>query len=696
MVASMSQDNPSRDCGSRPNRLVSEKSPYLLQHAYNPVDWHPWGEEAFSLAKREEKPVFLSIGYSTCHWCHVMARESFEDPEVARLMNEAFVCVKVDREERPEIDQVYMAVCQMMTGRGGWPLTIIITPEKRPFFAATYIPKERRFGVAGMLELVPRIRELWESRRSELQSSADQVVEHLNRPLPPSEGRRLDEATLNEAYRGLADLFDLENGGFGRARKFPAPHNLLFLLRYWLRSKEGYALEMVEATLQAMRLGGIYDHIGFGFHRYSTDASWAIPHFEKMLYDQAMTVMAYAEAFQATGKEEYARTAREILEYVLREMTSPEGCFFSAEDADSEGMEGKFYIWRAEDLRQVLDDEEYRLVFLVFEVREDGNLQGANVLRLRAPLKDASAVLGITERDLLDRMERIRQKLFASRERRVHPSRDEKILTDWNGLMIAALAKAAQILDEPEYARAAGRAADFLLKEMRRPDGRLLHRYREGAGILGNLDDYAFLIWGLIELYEAAFDLRYLKSALELSRDLIEHFWDWDGGFYFTPDDGEALLMRRKEIYDGAAPSGNSVAMLNLLRLARITGEAELEQRAEALASSFSGIVARRPEAHTMLMASLDFALSPSCEVAIAGNLEDPGARDMLRALRSRFLPSMVVILASGEEVSEIAGFTRDLSPAEGKAAAYVCFGYRCRLPTTDPEEMLRLLDGEG
>jgi len=682
----------------KPNRLIFEKSLYLLQHAYNPVDWYPWGDDAFIRAKQDDKPIFLSIGYSTCHWCHVMAHESFEDPAVAAAMNDAFICIKVDREERPDIDQVYMAVSLMMTGRGGWPLTVIMTPDKRPFFAATYIPKSGRFGQMGIKELIPTIKDLWKNQRGELLSSADKIMDSLKKTRTgedqekdQTKKQKLDASTLAEAYSGLSRAFDFQNGGFGQAPKFPTPHNLLFLLRYWLRSRDASAIQMVETTLEAMRMGGIFDHIGFGFHRYSTDAEWFIPHFEKMLYDQAQLIIAYAEAYQATKKEEYARTASETIEYVLIAMTSSEGGFYSAEDADSEGEEGKFYLWTADELKQLMDKGEYSLFTKVFDIQDAGNFEkGRNILHMRASIEDTASVIGMPIEKLRSKLEAIRQRLFAAREKRVHPAKDDKILTDWNGLMIAALAKAAQILDEPRYAEAAKNAADFVLQRMRRSDGRLFHRYKDEAGIIGNLDDYAFLIWGLIELYEAIFDVRYLKAALELNRDMVKHFWDGIvGGLYFTPNDGEPLLVRQKEIYDGAVPSGNSVAMLNLLRLSHLIGDPTFEERADSIVSAFAANVNRQLLGHTMFMCALDFALGPSYEIALVDGQHGEGTDRMLKALRSRFLPNKVVIMVSGEEVHEIAEFTRNLLQLNGKATAYVCIGHSCEMPTNDPEKML-------
>ncbi len=684
---------------SKPNHLISEKSPYLLQHAHNPVDWYPWGDEAFQKALQEDKPVFLSVGYSTCHWCHVMAHESFEDPDVAALMNRAFVCIKVDREERPDIDGIYMAAAMGMTGRGGWPLTIIMTADKKPFFAATYLPKHGRFGQAGLMELIPKIEELWRNNRPELQSSANKITDYLRQnQAAASPSEELNASALRGAYQGLASIFDSQNGGFGTSPKFPTPHNLLFLLRYWRRYNDAESLQMVEATLQAMRSGGIYDHVGFGFHRYSTDSGWLVPHFEKMLYDQALLSLAYTEAHLATGKEEYARTAGEILEYVLRDMTSEQGGFYTAEDADSEGEEGRFYLWTAAELKELLEKDEFNLAIRIFELYENGNFEGGrNIIRQRSSFPDAAAVLKRSEQELRDRWELIRLKLFAARDKRIRPLRDEKVLTDWNGLMMVALCRAAQALHEPRYAAAAQKAADNLLKEMRTPEGRLLHRYKDGPGIQGNLDDYAFLIWGLIDLYETVFDARYLQAALELNGSMLEHFWDdVSGGLFFSPDDGDDVLVRRKEIYDGAIPSGNSVAMLNLLRLSHLSGRADAEEKAHALSQAFASTAIGQPLGHTMLMCALDFALGPSFEVAVVGARDDAATSRLLHALRSRFLPNKVVILVSGAEIRQMVEYTRGLSQQDGKATAYVCSGHSCQMPTTDPDRLLQLLDDPG
>lgn len=691
----------------RTNRLIREKSPYLLQHAYNPVDWYPWGKEAFEKAGRENKPIFLSIGYSTCHWCHVMEKESFEDGDVAGLMNDAFVSIKVDREERPDIDSVYMTVCQMMTGSGGWPLTIIMTPEKKPFFAATYLPKETRFGRAGMKQLIPRIKGLWEYNREEALTSADKLTSILETTSIEPNGEQLTEGTLEIAYRQLSRNFDGQYGGFSHAPKFPSPHNLMYLLRYWRRTGDEWALKMVEITLQNMRSGGIYDHLGFGFHRYSTDHRWLVPHFEKMLYDQALLAMAYIEAYQATGSKDYEETAREIFTYVLRDMTAPEGGFYSAEDADSEGEEGRFYLWRAEEINQALTKEETELVAKVFTIQRQGNFReeatgaetGKNIPHITRPLTALAKEVGMSSGRLKERLEAAREKLFEVREKRVHPHKDDKILTDWNGLMIAALAKGAQAFHEPAYGDAARRAAEFMLSKMCDSNRRIRHRYRDReAAIPAFLDDYAFLSWGLMELYEATFDPDFLRRAIEFNDVMLEHFWDHEnGGFYFSADDAEGMLVRKKELYDGAIPSGNSVALLNLLRLSHLVGNSQYEEKAAHLLRAFSKTIAEAPFAYTQFMAALDFSLGPSSQVVIVGNARSRDTMTMIETLHGSFIPDKVVMFRSTEEkdpdIIRLAEYSRDLDSIEGKATAYVCRDFRCDLPTTDAKQMLTLLN---
>ncbi len=678
----------------KPNHLIDEKSPYLIQHAYNAVDWHPWGEAAFEKARAENKPIFLSIGYSTCHWCHVMERESFEDQKVGSLMNEAFIAVKVDREERPDIDAIYMQVAMTLNGQGGWPLNVLIMPDGKPFFAATYIPKEDRFGRAGLLTLIAKIQEIWRTDPSRILATANQISDALTTSKTNGSDSILDENTLIKAYQQLSERFDSVHGGFGTAPKFPSPHNLMFLLRYWLRSKDGHALAMVESTLQAIRQGGIYDHIGFGFHRYATDTLWLLPHYEKMLYDQAMLAMAYTEAFQITRNPDYEQTAREIYIYLLRDMTDSQGGFYTAEDADSEGEEGKYYVWSEAEIRELLTNEEADFVAHHYNFSPDGNFideatrkrTGTNIPHLTQPLGTFAP-----------QWETIRQKLFDERETRIHPFKDDKILTDWNGLMIAALAKSTQVFNEPQFTAAAIKAAEFILNTLQDENGRLLHRYRNGeAAIQATLNDYVFLIWGLLELYEATSIIYYLENAIQLQDQLIAHFWDSDhGGFYMTADDGERLISRPKEIYDGAIPSGNSVAMLNLLRLGRITANAQYETYAAALSDTFANTVSLAPTGYTQLLSGINFSIGPALEIVIVGDPETPDTQAMLAAIRGVYLPNKVVVVRPpGDDaaINKFAEYTRHHQMVDGKATAYVCMNYFCQQPTTDINTMLSMV----
>lgn len=689
------------DGGPEWNSLVFEKSPYLLQHAANPVDWYPWGDEAFERAAREGKPVFLSVGYSTCHWCHVMEEESFEDPEVAALMNASFVCVKVDREERPDVDQLYMSAVQAMTGSGGWPMTVFLTPERVPFFAGTYFPKNGRGGRPGLIELLPRIAQAWNTDRAGIVASSRRILAFLEQQTGGGAGEIQGDSLLSRAYHELDRRFDSAEGGFGDSPKFPVPHNLRFLLRYWDRSGDDQALVIVRRTLDAMRDGGIWDHVGFGFHRYSTDRKWLVPHFEKMLYDQALIALAYLEAYQITSDPTYAQVARDIFTYVQRDLTSPEGAFYSAEDADSEGEEGRFYLWRPEETIAILGEADAALWNRLHDITPAGNFVDphsggrGSIPHLERPLADWAKEIGTSEKDLAARLEAARAKLLAARERRSRPFRDDKVLTDWNGLMIAALSVGAQVLDEPRYAEDARRAADFLLDHLRDDRGRLLKRWRHGeAGLEAALEDHAFLAWGLIELYEATFDPRYLAEARQLARAMIERFGDRpNGGFFLAAEDRADLLVRPKEVYDGAIPSGNSVAALVLLRLGLMTGDVAMEREGSRVPRAFAADLGRSPSAHCQMLLAVDFLLGPSYEVVIAGESEDTGTRTMLRELRRPFLPRKVVVLRpSGHEGDRIAALASDVenhASLGGRATAYVCRNFACRAPTTDPEEML-------
>jgi uncharacterized protein YyaL (SSP411 family) len=694
----------------RPNRLINEKSPYLLQHAYNPVNWYPWGDEAFEKAAKEDKPIFLSIGYSTCHWCHVMEHESFEDLDIAKLMNDTFISVKVDREERPDIDNLYMNVCQAITGGGGWPLTIFLTPEKKPFYAGTYIPKEPRFDQPGLNKLIKAIDNMWHTQRSELISSAENVITTLKNSVTTTHGNDLEDKILNSAFKQLSNRYEPEFGGFGTAPKFPEPHILMFLLRYWHRTGELQALKMVENTLIKMRQGGIFDHIGFGYHRYSTDRHWLVPHFEKMLYDQALLAMAYIECYQATSNDFYKDVASEIFEYVLRNMRSEDGGFYSAEDADSEGEEGKFYTWSLDELKNVLNRSELEFINRVFNVEEYGNFidfvqrkkTGRNILHLIESKEKLSQYFGFSKKQFSAKLERIRKKLFSARESRKHPHKDDKILTDWNGLMIAALAKGGQAFNDLKLTNAAIKSMKFILDNLHKSENRLLHRFRDGeAAIPGFLNDYSYLTWGLIELYETTFDKQYLKFAEDLTNYILEHFKDFkNGGLYFTSDENEELILRNKESYDGALPSGNSIAFNNLIRLSRLTANHIYEESAYELVRGISQIVKRAPVAHTMLLSGYDFVYGRSYEILIEGDLKNKDTQKVINTLRNNFIPNKIVHLNYNPKSKADANDILFKLPDPGKQqktkskepVIYICENYSCQKPTTDITEALKQL----
>jgi uncharacterized protein YyaL (SSP411 family) len=702
-----SHGNPANAVAEFTNRLVNEKSPYLLQHAHNPVDWYPWCEGAFEKAREENKPIFLSIGYSTCHWCHVMERESFSDPEVAAKLNEAFVCIKVDREERPDIDSIYMNICQILTGNGGWPLSIFMTAEQKPFFAGTYIPKTSRHGMIGLIELIQRIRDFWQNNRNELLDSADQIASFFRQAMAVEGQGELGETVLDFAFSELAQAFDERHGGFGQTVKFPTPHNFLFLLRYWYRTKNTQALAMVEKSLHAIRRGGIYDHVGFGIHRYTTDSGWLVPHFEKMLYDQAQLSMVYIEAFQAVGDALYTRTAKEILTYVLRDLTLQEGGFYCAEDADSEGEEGKFYLWTHQEIQDALSKAQADLAIRTFNIAPNGNFvdqttgkkNGLNILHINKPIADLAADTHTAESTFLKHLDQAREILLNARRQRPRPYRDDKILTDWNSLMIVALAKAARVFDEPAYTAHAVKTFDFIQKHLQTGDGRLLHRLHENdAGIEGNLNDYAFFTWAAIELYETTFETRYLQAAIE-SNQIVQtlFFDDEDHFFYLAPDDSDQeLLVRPKEIFDGATPAGNSVVIYNLLRLARLTGNAQLEELASKTEKAIAAVVRKSPSAFTQLLIGLEFQTGPSYEIIIVGNSQSQDTQKMIKALNQQYLPNSVVLFKPAEVkspgITRLAPFIEYYQPINSKATAYVCQNLICMPPTTSIDEMLEML----
>lgn len=684
------------------NHLQDEKSPYLLQHADNPVDWYPWGDEAFEKAKKEDKPIFLSIGYSTCHWCHVMAHESFQDPEIGKIMNQTFVSVKVDREERPDIDSVYMAACQMITGTGGWPLTIIMTPDLKPFFAGTYFPKDSGSRGSGLRDIILNVDDLWNNRKDELQKSAEELTFSLQQLSKIKSGPELDENTLKTAYQSLKENFDDEFGGFGNHQKFPTPHHLLFLLRYWKMTDDMNALNMVEKTLDAMVQGGIYDHLGFGFHRYSVDRQWIQPHFEKMLYDQALLVIVYTEAYQATGNKRYRETAQEVLEYLMRDMRSSLGGFYSAEDADSEGEEGKFYLWTASEIKKILGPEDGELFSHIYNVNNDGNFKeeatgfqtGKNVLYRTNNWEDLSSQLEITSEELWWKMESAREKLFTARQERIHPHKDDKILTDWNGLTIAALAIAGRVYKRKDYIMAASNTLNFILSNLKIND-QLMHRWRQkDAAVNANLDDYAYLIWGLLEMYQTTFQAEYLKIAIDFNQKLMDHFWDKkEGGFYFTADFVPQVLVRQKEAYDTALPSGNSVQMLNLERLYSLTGNNEYRKISRAMEKNFSGIINSSPPAFTMFLSAITHKIGPSFNIVIVGdkNLEDTSL--MLKNLQEQYLPNCVLIFNSGDEnLKKIIKNMEDKIMINNNITAYVCGDGTCYPPVNTLKELLDIV----
>jgi uncharacterized protein YyaL (SSP411 family) len=665
------------------NLLIYEKSPYLLQHAHNPVDWHPWGPEAFEKARREDKPIFLSIGYSTCHWCHVMERESFENEDIANVMNGNFINIKVDREERPDVDQIYMNAVQGMAGSGGWPLSAFLTHDLEPFWGGTYFPPESRWGRPGFKDILLEISKLWKTDRKRLAESGKEVAAALQaRNRASANGLTLSEETLRRAFHAFADLYDPRDGGFGGAPKFPRSETVSLLFRIYRRTGEKKALEMATHTLNRMARGGMYDQLGGGFHRYSTDSRWLVPHFEKMLYDNALLARAYLEAFQIEGDPMWEGLARETLDYVLRDMTAPEGGFYSAEDADSEGEEGKFYVWSETELKPLLNDEEFQAVKEHFQVTPNGNFEGHTIFsfktetswatRSASPLKDAM------------------KKLFDAREKRIHPHKDDKVIASWNGLMIGSLAYAAQVLGEERYRKAAQKAADFVISKMW--DGKTLkRRYRDGdVRFDGSLDDYAFLISGLLDLSETDFNPKWFAAALALQKRSDELFWDAEeGGYFFTAAGDPTLIARSKDIYDGAVPSGNSVAALNLLKLYDFTLDETFRQKAESLQKAFSGFVSSHPQASPALLLAVDYATDDAKEIVVAGRAEDEKRRSLITSIHRLFLPNKVMTVSDPSGHKSEVPLAADKMEVAGQPAIYLCQGHACRKPATRLEEVL-------
>ncbi|HZG63033.1 MAG TPA: thioredoxin domain-containing protein [Rubrobacteraceae bacterium] len=675
------------------NRLGQETSPYLLQHKDNPVDWYPWGEEAFERARGEDKPVLLSVGYSACHWCHVMERESFEDEETARLMNEHFVNIKVDREERPDVDSIYMSAVQAMTRHGGWPMTVFMTPDGAPFYGGTYFPPIPSRGMPSFKQLLNSLADAYENRRDEVLTSAENVREYLqtatSASVPPTE---LSEGLLNDAASALVGEVDNRFGGFGGAPKFPQAMNLELLLRHYKKTGDRGALSGLELTCRQMANGGIYDQIGGGFARYSVDAYWLVPHFEKMLYDNAQLSRLYLEAYQATGEEFYLRIAEETLDYVARDMTAPEGGFYSAEDADSEGEEGKFYVWTPAEIEAVLQPEEARLATRYWDVTEQGNFEGKNILHVPRPSEAVAGEFGISPEELWEKIREIRPKLYAKREERVRPGRDEKVLAAWNGLMLRAFALAARVTGREDYRRIAVENASFLLEKLV-VDRRLRRSYKDGrARFNGYLEDYACVADGLVELYEATFETRWLREAASLADAVLELFWEEEEGvFYDTAADHEKLVTRPRDVYDSAAPSGNSVAVDVLLRLSVLLDREDYRSRAETVLNGLSGAMSRVPGGFGRLLSALDFYLASPYEVAVILPAGTPGADNaLLRAVYSHYLPNKVVVgrVEDDEEAGRLIPLLADRPTRGGEPTAYVCVNHACQYPTTGPEEL--------
>jgi uncharacterized protein len=686
------------------NRLIEEKSPYLLQHAENPVDWYAWSDEAFERAKNENKPVFLSVGYATCHWCHVMAHESFENEEVARLLNETFINIKVDREERPDIDNTYMTVCQLLTGQGGWPLTIVMTPDKKPFFAATYIPKVTRFNRLGMKELIPKISKAWKEERNKVLHSANRITSGFKETLNLKKGDTPGQKIIKQTRDILGQRFDPVHGGFNSKPKFPSPHNLLFLLQFGNSYSDNKAAEMAHLTLDKMRLGGMFDHIGFGFHRYSTDSEWLLPHFEKMLYDQALLMLAYTEAARNSGDSFYRDTVYQIADYVFECLTSDLDGFFSAEDADSEGEEGKFYIWTTDEIQSVLSEEDFQLFFSLYNLEDEGNFKdestgqknGTNIPHLKKRFSDLASDLQMEENHLVQRVDSIRKKLKTHRDSRIRPLLDDKVLTDWNGLMIAALSRAGFYFSDPRLIEPAENAWKFISRHMISTDGKLYHRFREGdTAIQGMADDYAFLIWGLLELYQATSEPGYLKHALSLNETFLEQFRDKEsGGFYFTPDENEELLGRQKEIYDGAIPSSNSVAAMNLIRLGRLTGETELEDKAEEIFQSFSSFIEESPASATHAIHAFMTAVQPAAELVVCGRSDEPEVNNMIQTFLLTIEKPFVFHQkneTNNDELSALVPWLADF-PVSDTPTAYLCHQFKCEKPVHSAGELKKLI----
>jgi len=681
------------------NRLSRETSPYLLQHAHNPVDWYPWSPEAFERARREDKPVLLSVGYSACHWCHVMERESFEREEIAALMNELFVNIKVDREERPDVDQIYMQAVQSMTGHGGWPMTVFLTPDGVPFYGGTYFPPEDRHGLPAFPRLIQAVAEAYRSRRGEVVESGRQLIEAMKQHerLRQSASLLTDDILMT-AYQALAQEFDEREGGVGQAPKFPQPMNWEFVLRFWKRTGNPRALDMARLTLTKMARGGMYDQLGGGFHRYSVDAHWLVPHFEKMLYDNAQLASLYLHAWLATGDGEYRRITEETLDYILREMAHPAGGFFSAQDADSEGEEGKFFVWSDDELRAALSDAEMaRAALAYWGVSGGPNFEGRNILCVAREPAAVAEELGLSPDRLAGLIAGARKILFAIRDRRVHPGLDDKVLASWNGLALAAFAEAGRALDRPDYTAAAVKSGEFLTSAMLN-GGRLLRSWKDGqARIKGYLEDYAMVGAGLLALYEATFDRRWLDESRRLAEGALSLFWDAEKEIFFdTGADQEALVVRPRNLFDNAVPSGSSVAIDWLLRLAVFFGEERYEPLALKALRPVTDLMGRHPSGFGRYLTALDFHLGPVAEVALVWPVGPDDAAPLVREVFGRYLPNRVVVgAAQGSPAAAGMPLLTDRPAVDGKPTAYVCRRFVCQTPVTEPQALARQLGGE-
>jgi len=677
------------------NRLVHETSPYLMQHAHNPVDWYPWGEEALSRAKKEDRPILLSIGYSSCHWCHVMEKESFENEAIAGIMNLRFINIKVDREERPDLDELYMNAVQVMTGAGGWPMTVFLTPDLIPFHAGTYFPPEDRGGMPGFSKVLVIVSDYYRSHRREVEKMEAQLKNALRQITEVVLSQEaLNDRVLTKAFTALESQFDPIYGGFGNAPKFPSSMTLSFLLRYWKSTGSKNALEMVEKTLGKMADGGIYDHLGGGFHRYSVDERWLIPHFEKMLYDNALLSKTYFEAYQATGKERYRDVGEEILRYVRHEMKSPEGGFYSTQDADSEGEEGKFYVWTRDEIKEVLGKEKGTPFCAYYGVATEGNFEGGrSVLNIASTLEKVSQLYRVSVEELEKILAEARRKLYAEREKRVKPGRDEKILTSWNSLMISGFVDGFKVTGKEQYLNGAKEAARFILREMRE-DGDLMRVCRGGKSrVKGYSEDYAFFIQALIDLYEATFETEWLKEAEDLNQRMIYQFWDEkNGGFFFTGKENEPLIARSKNPYDNAIPSANSVALFNLTKLSYLTGEESFKSKAEQILHLFHNFLEQHPSGFTQMLSALSFFLNPQ-EIGIIGSRDDPRTKSMLKEISFAYLPNKILSLKDPQEPIKGNWFPFLMEKGVPEVpTAFVCKGFTCLPPVRDVRELKKVM----